>query len=208
MILSVCIILGLQTVSQPTKKEEVSINMDARAEFTKSIILETFLILLKEKPFNRITVTELVKKAGINRSTFYKHYLDIPDLLEQTETSLLEELRELIRGPWESIEELENTTATILTYIKQHGEKYIPLGTENGDPFLAAKTFGLLNEVAYPVLMTHLPEKSPKEQQLIFSYITQGCGGILIWWIQNGMKESPEYLAKIIVDLSQKLVGP
>ena len=45
--------------------------------------------LLKEKPFDYITVSEICSKAGVNRSTFYLHYETIGDLLEETTRYLL-----------------------------------------------------------------------------------------------------------------------
>ena len=180
--------------------------MDARAEFTKSIILEAFLSLLQIKSANRITVTELVAKAGINRSTFYKHYLDIPDLLEKTELALLETLRAMIREQLRSTNDLEYSLAQFLAFIQNDGHRYIPLGSDNGDPSLAAKTFFLLYEEVYPFLAEHLPGKTEIERHLLFSYLSQGCGGVLLWWIRTGMQESPEYLANYILTLSQKIV--
>ncbi len=58
---------------------------DARVRYTLKVIEDSFLELLGKKPLTKITVTELCQTAQINRATFYKHYLDIPDLLEKTE---------------------------------------------------------------------------------------------------------------------------
>ena len=42
----------------------------------------TFKDLLKEKPFNKITVNDIANKCDINRQTFYYHFQDIRDLIE------------------------------------------------------------------------------------------------------------------------------
>ena len=55
---------------------------DARVRYTLKVIEDSFLELLGKKPLTKITVTELCQTSQINRATFYKHYLDIPDLLE------------------------------------------------------------------------------------------------------------------------------
>ena len=51
------------------------------AGFTKKAILETFVELLNEQPFDKITVKDVVEKCGINRNTFYYYYQDIYALL-------------------------------------------------------------------------------------------------------------------------------
>ena len=48
---------------------------------TKTAIKEAFMTLLNKKPFDKITVKEIVEECGINRNTFYYHYEDIYDLL-------------------------------------------------------------------------------------------------------------------------------
>ena len=49
---------------------------------TKKAISYTFKDLLKEKPFNKITVNDIASKCDINRQTFYYHFQDIRDLVE------------------------------------------------------------------------------------------------------------------------------
>ena len=66
--------------------------MDRRVKYTKKIITETFLNLLKEKEINKITVSEICNIADINRATFYRYYLDTYDLLEKIEQDFILEL--------------------------------------------------------------------------------------------------------------------
>lgn len=49
---------------------------------TKKAISEVFWQLLKEKPYNKITVQNIVERCEVNRNTFYYHFQDIPDLAE------------------------------------------------------------------------------------------------------------------------------
>ena len=49
---------------------------------SRRLIHQAFLELLREKPFEKITVTDIVNRADINRSTFYAHYPDVRGLVE------------------------------------------------------------------------------------------------------------------------------
>ena len=62
-------------MSEKTRKQ------DRRTRYTRQTIKDTFLELLKQKSFTKITVTEICKNAEINRGTFYLHYYDIYDVL-------------------------------------------------------------------------------------------------------------------------------
>ena len=72
----------------------------AKAEYrsairSRQLITEALADLLQEKPLNKITVTDVVNRAQINRGTFYAHYQDIPDVIGRlvggTFTQLLEQ---------------------------------------------------------------------------------------------------------------------
>ena len=54
------------------------------AKNTKLSLSTALLELLEAKPLDKITVTELVKKCGVNRQTFYYNFRDIYDLVEWT----------------------------------------------------------------------------------------------------------------------------
>ena len=67
-------------MSEKTKKQ------DRRTRYTRQTIKDTFLELLKQKSFTKITVTEICKNAEINRGTFYLHYYDIHDVANYVQT--------------------------------------------------------------------------------------------------------------------------
>ncbi len=73
--------------------------MDKRAQKSRSSIINTFLEIRSKKPLEKITVTELCKKADLNKSTFYVHYHDIYDLSEQLETEVIDSILESICPP-------------------------------------------------------------------------------------------------------------
>ena len=64
---------------------------DPRTVQTKALIKQTLLDMLKETAFDKITVSELCKIAGINRGTFYLHYCDLWAVLEELEEEALRE---------------------------------------------------------------------------------------------------------------------
>lgn len=63
---------------------------DKRIRRTKQAIRNALFQILEEKSLDQITVTEIVKAADINRSTFYFYYTDIHDLFMQTEQEIFE----------------------------------------------------------------------------------------------------------------------
>lgn len=76
----------------PEKKEYRS------ALRSRRFIRQSFLELLKEKRLEKITVTDIVKRADINRSTFYAHYADVRALIEEIQQEFVEQSVSLLKG--------------------------------------------------------------------------------------------------------------
>lgn len=91
--------------------------MQQRQTTTKSDIKEAFIQLLATKSLEDITISQLTKKAGVNRSTFYLHYLDKQDFLEQLKEETLSTVRMILRKetfyPKEALE-------AILSYFQEN----------------------------------------------------------------------------------------
>ena len=65
-------------------------NLNNSSKKTKNLIKDTFAVMLAEKKeLSKINVSELVKRANINRSTFYAHYDDIYGVAEDYENELI-----------------------------------------------------------------------------------------------------------------------
>jgi AcrR family transcriptional regulator len=77
--------------------------MGEKAEYksairSRKLIRQAFLELIQEKPVEKITVTDIIKRADINRGTFYAHYQDIRDLMEQMGNETLAQIIELLEA--------------------------------------------------------------------------------------------------------------
>ena len=94
--------------------------MEKRKEYrsavrSRRLIRQAFLELLRQKPYEKITVTDIVTAADINRSTFYAHYPDVRGLVEEivgeainhsTELADSLNIREFLADPMPFLREL------------------------------------------------------------------------------------------------------
>ena len=63
-----------------------------RTLYTKKVIKESLIELLKTREIHQVTVTDICKKADINRGTFYTHYKDAFDLFQSMEDELFHQI--------------------------------------------------------------------------------------------------------------------
>ena len=73
----------------------------AKAEYrsairSRKLIAMALADLLQEKPLDKITVTDVVRRAGINRGTFYAHYSSLPDVLSSLIDQMFSHLRDTV----------------------------------------------------------------------------------------------------------------
>ena len=181
--------------------------MDVRRKKTKETIAKCFLELLRKTPVSKITVTKICAMANINRATFYKHYLDIPDLQETLENEILRQFRDFLQSRAFS----DNGTyramlIELLTLTRQFGGSFYTLCSQNAASDLAARTFQLLNTMAFPILRQKLPAMEEEKTIMLYRYISHGCGSVLSGWLSSGSEMGMEELADFIMLSSSALV--
>ena len=90
--------------------------VDRRVRKTKRQLRLALTKLLQEKPIKDITVREIADMVDINRGTFYLHYKDVYDMLEQVEAEMFEEFNQILNAQ-PSIVNAENPYPLSLIHI-------------------------------------------------------------------------------------------
>lgn len=99
-------------------------NLNNSSVKTKKLIRNAFAELIQEhKELSKVTVSELVKRADINRGTFYNHYDSIYDVAEEFESEVFKILLEDTK-PLVSIEDIYVYLDDIISYLKENEEIY------------------------------------------------------------------------------------
>ena len=99
-------------------------NLNNSSIKTKRLIRNTFAELIKDKQeLNKVTVSELVKRADINRSTFYNHYDSIYDVAQEFEAEIIKILIEN-NQKLNSIEDIFKYLDNVFDYLKKNENIY------------------------------------------------------------------------------------
>ncbi len=69
---------------------------DRRVRYTKMVIKQSFIKLLKQKSISKISIKEICEDADINRATFYSHYKNQYDLLKQIENETINDINQYL----------------------------------------------------------------------------------------------------------------
>lgn len=178
--------------------------MDYRVRATRNSLDEAFLVLLQEKPLSQITIKELCTQAGIDRSTFYRHYSSVADLMEAEEQNLLTELENRLENHHVTMEE---TLLMVLEAIKNESDRYAVLFSEHGDTTFPSRVLSVAYKHSQGNLDELYPQLSPTKQRWLFDYVAYGLSAIWKDWIESGMKEPAAEVAQFATMLVECGVG-
>ncbi|MBD9210030.1 MAG: TetR/AcrR family transcriptional regulator, partial [Ruminococcaceae bacterium] len=155
-----------------------------RTRLSKILLKNALMDLLSEKgSVTKISVRELCERADLNRSTFYAHYSEPKELLEEVEAELLDATREHLQkiGAENDIG-AHRYLLSFLIYIKENDKPFRTLLINAGDPEFRSKFM----QQSIIQFVENLDIAFPKEQeQYIYSYILNGSTGVIIQWMRS-----------------------
>ncbi len=179
--------------------QEQKTKTDRRVLYTKMFLKESLLELMKEKPVDKITPTELCRKAEINRNTFYAHYYSTRDVLEEIETEFSTQIIESLSNRFSAenidIPQMLNEICRII-YEKQDFCKI--LLSENGDAAFFEKIISLGKYVIINGWRKAGVTLSDEQMDMFFAYIVNGSVALIRKWAANDMKNTPAEIAVLI----------
>ena len=146
-------------------------------------IEKSFINMLQNKEINRISVTDICKDTGLNRSTFYANYIDIYDLADK--------MREKLEKDFESHfgENTARDATTMFSHIYENQifyKTYFKLGyDEKHQPYIYDTTRA---------------EKDFKGKHIKYhiEFFKNGLNSIIKMWLNDGCRETPEEMAEIL----------
>ena len=170
---------------------------------------KALISLLEEKTFEYITVSEICKKAGVNRSTFYLHYENTVDLLDETVRFLLDDFsahfnidrNNLTKKFNESpLGELNFTSDEYLhpylLYIKENKRVFSTV-LLHSDSFGFNKIFQRLYENIFnPILERY--EYPPADRKYVMMFYLNGITAIVTEWLKDGCEKNVNEISHII----------
>lgn len=184
--------------------------MKKKSDKTKKLLGDTLVRLMSEKDFDKISVKDLTDQLDINRGTFYLHFKDKYDLLEQKENEVLEEFSDILNKALQELhtdfilpsnkEVLLNIFICVYTYIKENSNFMKVVLGANGDLNfqMKVKTF-IENSLVQSISINNDSEKMPIKY--IAPFASSAQLGIMQKWLKSGMKETPEELALFVSNI-------
>ena len=183
---------------------------------TKKLIQQSFIKILEKKPFESITIGEITKTAKINRGTFYLHFEDKYDLLEQMEQQLISDLGAHLDklqssySPHHTFEkQQENLASTLFCFIGMHSPILKIFFSDHGRAGFHIRFRDAFSEKVRINLekIEGFGDKLNVPIEYFLSFITSAFLGLIEQWVQNDLDKTPSEMTKIYIDIISYIQG-
>lgn len=173
--------------------------LDLRIRRTHKLLFDALTLLLSEKSFDNITITDICEKAMIHRTTFYKHFEDKYHLLDSLISQLVQNFEE------------KSTEQTPVNNPRQYYVNLFRLLLEHMQENIKMYSVGLLNngstiKVLQKIVVGRTKSRleSDEANGLIFlipapilsEFYSSSMVSLAIWWLENNMPLSIDEMVK------------
>lgn len=173
---------------------------DERYSTAEDAIYDAFFLLLQNKELDKITVSDVIKKAGIVRSTFYNHYENIPALMVAAEDKTIRDIFRMMESfhPKNDRDMCRSYFLAICNYTRKNPFLANLLQSPRGDAFFE-KAITMFHKYVAEVTQINVTATSDRTT---FSYLIAssiGCTiGVLHKWTAEDFATPAEEIADII----------
>ncbi|MCC8015854.1 MAG: TetR/AcrR family transcriptional regulator [Clostridiales bacterium] len=172
----------------------------AMSERTKQDLKNAFLELYANKGRLNITVSELTKKAGCNRSTFYNYYDDLNGMLDEIENSVIEQVQINLQNVFSGgiPNDMSVTFPFILSVFEEYGNTLYILFGENGDEAFRQRLRKIVKNFFREIFKNRV---SAEKLEYILTFITSAGLGLIEHWYETDKQYSTEDFLKLSHEL-------
>lgn len=171
------------------------------ADFTKKAIRNSFLKLLNEKPLKQITVRDIVDDCGVNRNTFYYHFQDIPQLIE----TIIREDAEQIIADHPTITTVQEYLEAAIGFALNNRNAIMHIYRSVNRDLYEQYQWRVCQHAAAAFIDQILTGRqvSDTDRALLIDYVKCVCFGIVMGWLEDGMKNDIQAYADRLCELKQ-----
>ncbi len=168
---------------------------NSRYKMSSEKIETAFLSLILHNKYEEITISQVCKQAGLNRSTFYCHYDDINDLIIKMEGKFAKGMASIFAFGEKQTHE---AFVEMFTFVKEN--KYFYKAFLN-IPYTTLAETNIKSDILKNI-GTHIDVTQSKKMDIFYraSFFGAGIKELCRLWLERDCQESPEHMAKLLID--------
>lgn len=171
---------------------------DKRVLKTKKAIKAAHLSLMEEKDISDITISELTRKAGINRRTFYTHYRSISEIIDEIESEMVSLLSEVVHKI--DVADIRKSAYNVFIELNEmvdvEFDYYFSRVRMDMRGAFMTRLKGIAGELA-DKLLAHNENLERSFAEMVSEYIVGGFFNVFVEWRTSGGNVPVEQAARL-----------
>jgi AcrR family transcriptional regulator len=163
--------------------------VDRRVQRTRTALYDALVSLIRRKPYDRITVEDILLEAGVGRATFYAHFTSKDDLLERSLDRLRQQLVTAGTPSPDADGRGRAPSRVFFEHVAEFRDIPLALGAGRGGTIVRDAIDGIVAERLRDAMPAELPGALPRE--LAVRHVVAVLNTTLQWWLERGEDVSP-----------------
>ncbi|MDQ0271599.1 TetR/AcrR family transcriptional regulator [Cytobacillus purgationiresistens] len=177
-------------------------------ERTKSHLKKAFISLVDEKGYSHVSVTDIIKRAEYNRTTFYLHYRDKQDLTEELRQEMFDAIKNAsinryVKGKNIHITNMGPQSFELMHFIYKNQDFFNLYLKNDTIPGLYKDLPQAIYEVLEESFILTAVNKSDINYSAHKLYMANGTAGLILEWIKNGYRMTADEMSMQLIHILQ-----
>lgn len=187
---------------------------DRRVKRTRRLLKQGLAELLRQKHFSDISARDITEKMDLNKATFYLHYKNTYELLQDLETDLLEQAQEMIdRYEYDETEDsMRKFFEPLLDFVVENRSVCEALFVNNASSDFTGRVVEFIYKNGTEIMKKRFPKISAEDANYVLSFVAFGLIGLLRRWFEKEMSIPKEKLLNIademLAGINYQLLNP
>jgi AcrR family transcriptional regulator len=172
------------------------VTQDRRIRRTQQLLARALISLTLENGYEAVTIRDITTRADVGYATFFRHYKDKNELLQDVVEVVLEELVDLFLLE-ASTSEKEEVGLVLFQYVQKNTE-VVRLLFSTSD---VLERLIVLATGSFVDMHKDLPESPIIPLEIAANHVVSASIALVRWWLANNMPHSPEQMGQIYYEL-------
>lgn len=181
---------------------------DKRIRRTQKLLGEALIKVALDKGYKNTTIQDVTEEADIGYRTYFRHFNGLDELLIQVAQDRLDNFYEILDLPLpgemiaDPVNFFQKIGKTLFEHIKANEKTFRFLLMDDSSRFVLRPVMSRASEKA-EILLRELPQENIPAG-VAANHIIASAFSLMRWWLENGLKHSPEKMGQIFSDLIVK----
>lgn len=170
-----------------------------QAEQSRQMIGHALSVLMKDRPYQDITISDLTLKADVSRRTFYRHFKKIDEVLEYVLHCIVEDF---VNGFFKDTKanDIKGILIIYFRFCLAHKDFFLLIHRNHLSYLISEQVLPEIRDLIHKNMSDSIHDVNPEHMDYMFYFTSGGAVNLLHKWLEDGAVKSPEEMTDIAIE--------